>query len=68
MKVEYRAQGYATCVHSHKRQHASWRVFKTCCNLLSQPDYKLPYPTACNTCPFYRADRAALKKKVSGHA
>lgn len=67
MKREYHPRGYETCVHSRKRQHASWRVFKTCCNPLAQPDYHLPYPMVCVTCPFYRADQAALKRSKNGH-
>lgn len=63
MKREYHTRGYETCVHSHKRQHASWRVFETCCNPLAQPDYKLPYPSVCYTCPFYREDQAALNRR-----
>ena len=65
MKNDFRPKGYETCVLSRKRQHASWRVFETCGNPLARPDHKLPYPTVCNTCSYYREDQAALKRRRS---
>ena len=58
MKNKYHHRGYASCVHSHKRQHAPWRVYDTCCSPHVLPSHELPYPSVCNTCSYYQADKA----------
>lgn len=67
MKNEYHCRGYDSCIHSHKRQHASWRVFDTCPSPLVQPGHNLPYPSVCNTCPFYQAETAIPAKGGGRH-
>lgn len=49
------SNGYETCVHSRKRENASWKVYDSCPNpgrLWTGKGYELPYKTMCLNCPF----------------
>ncbi len=55
----FHPNGYETCVHSRKRENASWKVRDSCPNpgrLWTGKGYELPYKTTCLNCPFYRQD------------
>lgn len=50
---------YDTCVHSHKKKNASWKVYNSCQNpnrLFTGKGYELPYKAICMECPFYKND------------
>ena len=55
----FHPNGYETCVHSRKRENASWKVRDSCPNpgrLWTGKGYALPYKIMCLNCPFYRQD------------
>lgn len=59
MSKVFNHYGYATCVHSRKRQNAPWKVKDSCPSEGKLPgvkDYEVPYPLICMSCRFYRRD------------
>ena len=60
----FHPNGYESCVHSHKKKNAPWKVYDSCSNPGRLPrikGYELPYQTMCMNCPFYSQDSKITK-------